>query len=101
MALYVHVKAIHRGVKLQCDVEGCDKSFDLNGELNLHKKQKHEKYHCNQCDFQASSSGYLNIHVKKDHEGIRYKCEECGKLLTCQKTLRLHTQRRHFKLDKI
>ena len=92
-ALSVHVKSIHKGMRLQCDEEGCNKSFDQNGQLNYHKKVNHTKYSCDQCDFQATTPGYLSTHVKRDHEGIRYNCEVCGKLYTDPKNLRKHTIR--------
>ena len=35
------------------------------------------KYLCDQCDSIFNTQGNLNKHKKHKHEGIRYKCYQC------------------------
>ena len=35
------------------------------------------KYLCDQCDSIFTTQGNLNKHKKSKHEGIRYNCDQC------------------------
>lgn len=69
--------------KCQCDIEGCDASFDFPSDLKSHKSVKHDIdviwYHCDQCSDKFKLKGNLKRHLAFVHEiGVKwYHCEIC------------------------
>ena len=51
----------------------------LAGTLYTHIKGAHEglKYHCNDCDYEATQRGTLTTHIKAVHEGLKDLCSDC------------------------
>ena len=49
------------------------------GSLYTHIKGAHEglKYHCNDCDYEATQRGTLTTHIKAVHEGLKDLCNDC------------------------
>ena len=57
----------HREGYKMCDQ--CGKQFEEAGQLNDHKKSKHEQciYACNKCDLQTFSYSWYREHVQYGH----------------------------------
>jgi uncharacterized Zn-finger protein len=74
--------SVHSKVKLiQCDVEGCDKSYKQFASMWQHKKAVHEgvKYECDECGRRFGVKSHMMRHNKNVHlEEKDYKCAKCG-----------------------
>ncbi|KAI0378815.1 hypothetical protein F5Y04DRAFT_261104 [Hypomontagnella monticulosa] len=62
-----------------CDT--CGKSFNAQGNLNMHNR-RHDKNHCcKQCDWRFSEARDLRRHVQSVHQQHWEHCSQCGKTL--------------------
>ena len=77
-----HIRRIHSGKKIPCEV--CGKEFNRRENCNLHYLRKHKETHkgekrfcCSQCDKQCESRKALQHHVL-EHGGEFYCCPHCN-----------------------
>ena len=54
-----------------------------------------KKFHCDLCDYAASTKVVLKFHRESKHDGIRYPCSECEFSGSDKSSLRRHTKRKH------
>ena len=92
--LATHKKSVHEGQKIKCEYENCDKEFNSQASYKVHVNKIHlnlKPYHnCPQCDFKSIDKTYLKLHIERKHEGIRFECNECGKMLSSKQRLENH-----------
>jgi DNA-directed RNA polymerase subunit RPC12/RpoP len=85
----------------QCDVEGCGKSYIRSFQLLLHKKAVHEgvKYECDECGRRFNNKSSMLRHIKVVHlEEKNYKCAKCGVLFAIKGNLTNHIKTVHDKI---
>ena len=83
--------------KYPCTYEGCKRTFNYSSSRRLHIRRAHtgeRPFKCPNCDKSFHDSGALKAHVLI-HEGVKFKCDICGKLLAARKTLKRHIKRVH------
>ena len=75
----------------------CGKVFSQRCNMLTHYKSVHEgiKYHCNKCDYQATTQGDLQQHIQSKHEGIKYPCNQCDYHATQRVDLQTHIAAKH------
>ena len=79
----------------------CEDKFSRVFALRKHMKsehpsENHEKRHqCQQCDYRALSRCTLVKHVQSKHEGVKHKCEICGRNFTQTSHLKVHQRNKH------
>jgi DNA-directed RNA polymerase subunit RPC12/RpoP len=94
--------SVHSKVKLiQCDVEGCDKSYKDRSSMWQHKRAAHEsvKYECEECGRRFNTKGSMMRHNKIVHlEDKDYKCSKCGVQFSLNSHLTIHMKTVHDKV---
>jgi uncharacterized Zn-finger protein len=93
-----HINTVHRGIhKFKCDQ--CENSFTASRSLARHIQSVHSKirFVCTfqGCDNSYSRQGDLNNHIKSFHEGQEHRCDQCGKVLSAERSLKKHIQTIH------
>ena len=91
----VHVKAVHQGIKYDCDQ--CDFQSGYKNFLRIHIKKVHELYRhkCNLCDELFTNSVNLRNHIRFVHEGLHYICQICNRPHTHKRGLDRHLVNHH------
>jgi predicted RNA-binding Zn-ribbon protein involved in translation (DUF1610 family) len=81
--------------QFKCDL--CDKEYKHRGNLDEHKKAKHEgiRYICDQCGYKSAKQSNLTAHKKAKHEGLMYYCGYCDYKVQYQDSLNRHKQAKH------
>lgn len=90
-----HIAVVHKACH-ECDL--CNKKFNNNYNLNLHKEIIHsETKHKILCTFEGCDRSYarkssLMTHIRSAHNGEQHKCtqEGCDKVFSYKKSLILH-----------
>ena len=85
--------------KYKCTYEGCTRSFNYSSSRRLHIRRAHtgeRPFKCLTCGKAFHDSGALKAHTLI-HDGVKFKCDICGKLLGARKTLKRHIKRVHEK----
>ena len=98
--LWVHEKASHAGLILNCDqCEFMSPSLKLmrGHRLRVHGPTGME-YSCENCTYQSISQANLAEHVQVKHEGKRYQCSLCDYKSLFKKLLTKHIQLKHENL---
>jgi uncharacterized C2H2 Zn-finger protein len=99
--LAIH-SSVHSKVKLiQCDVEGCDKSYKTVTSMLQHKRSAHGvvKYECDECGRRFNEKGSMMRHNKNVHlEEKHYKCAKCGVQFSQNSDLTQHIKTVHDKV---
>ena len=69
----------------------------LKREVWLNTKGQYErfKYHCGNCDYQATTKGSLAEHQRVVHEGVKYPCGKCGQRFSHNGSLIKHQKSVH------
>ena len=81
-SLRIHVRDRHEYVLQKC--ESCDKRFKNLFALKKHVARIHEKsltksFECNVCGTKFTDKGNLFGHIRNVHNGIKSKCNLCGR----------------------
>jgi KRAB domain-containing zinc finger protein len=93
-----HIDIVHRGIhKFKCD--HCERSFTQSSGLAKHIQSVHNKI-CFVCSVDGCDKSYtrkqrLTNHIKSFHEGQEHRCDQCGKVLSAERSLKLHIQTVH------
>ncbi|XP_035780598.1 transcription factor grauzone-like [Anopheles albimanus] len=77
--------------------EQCQKNYKTRFSLQHHQKfchgeAKEKLFQCDKCHNSFAKSYQLKIHLKRH---IQAPCELCGKVLSCEQTLRVHVRHMH------
>ena len=64
-----HIRAIHEGIKFECDYEGCN--------------------------YKCAARNMLKYHAQFKHEGIYYPCDMCGNRYMEPRALKNHVKNKH------
>ena len=75
----------------------CERSFQTEQGLNLHKKRIHEgDYKCKECEKKFRTDQEIKIHMKRVHEGeSKFRCERCKKGFQMEHEFKVHMDRLH------
>ena len=94
-SLLTHINSVHKGHKLSCPQ--CEYKATQKGNLQTHIKSVHdgEKFPCPQCEYKATYKVSLQIHVKSVHEGQKFPCTNCGSAFTDKGNLQRHIKSVH------
>jgi len=93
-SLNKHIKFIHEGVKLKCELCSYESTKPYN--LKIHRQRMHEeKVICDRCEKEFSNVYSLNKHIKFIHEGIKSKCDLCDYESAKPYDMKIHKQRIH------
>ena len=90
------------GVKMyKCELEFCDKFFDLKRSMKSHVKNSHQGKSCKVCGKVFPSSLFLKSHIKAQHpEKVKVSkfvlCSDCGENVSKQ-TMTIHMLYKHKK----
>ena len=81
--LFVQLQCEETLQKLECNIDGCNKSFTMKQNLEIHKNIKHvwsEAFKCSLCEASFCYKSALNKHVKGVHPKSNIKCydKKCG-----------------------
>ena len=92
-------KIVHRkNPSHQCMKANCGKWFMQKWDLTLHlQKHKGVRHNCNHegCSFYANTKKQLNEHHKKHSDDHRHICTQCGKGFKYHSGLKRHRDRDH------
>ncbi|XP_050101601.1 transcription factor grauzone-like [Anopheles aquasalis] len=77
--------------------EQCQKNYKSRSTLQHHQQlchgeAKEKLFQCDKCHNSYSKSYQLKMHMKRH---IQAPCELCGKVLSCQQSLRVHVRHMH------
>uniref|UniRef100_A0A182MS63 Protein krueppel n=1 Tax=Anopheles culicifacies TaxID=139723 RepID=A0A182MS63_9DIPT len=93
-SLRTHMDVMHPYIErppqtYSCDQ--CDRAFDDCRKLGKHRR-KHKFQQCPVCKKQLLKQN-INTHILA-HQGV-FRCDECGRSLSCQKSLKRHRETLH------
>lgn len=106
-----HCNFEHKGLSLQCDFEGCGKTFDCLSRLKHHRKAGHVEYKCDEqeCNFVCYRWSALRKHKADAHSASKAKSRgrksrtacpyvDCGRSYVDKRNLDAHIDAIHKKL---
>ena len=100
-SLKIHIKDVHKATMEKCPIEGCEKSFKLKRQLNIHMTAKHSKgssrcYLCPYCPYTTHYATSMTIHINASHEKVKeLKCEKCDFTTFYPFNLKNHVAKQH------
>ena len=99
-----HKKHVHSDARpFQCSIDGCDKSFKINGKLTRHLKQVHgpKQHQCLICLKSFTANRSLKQHIASVHDEIRHQCTKCTKSYSQRGHLQQHIKKEHSQIIEI
>uniref|UniRef100_A0A2A4JS95 Protein krueppel n=1 Tax=Heliothis virescens TaxID=7102 RepID=A0A2A4JS95_HELVI len=89
--LELHMTSHTKDYAFPCDL--CDKKFNTNQRMILHKRQVHDKeksHLCQLCSKSFFKKYHLQIHLRSHSKEKPYSCPECGKCFSTTTILKSH-----------
>ena len=74
-----------------------DLSSQLKLEMIQRRQLKNKVFDCDLCDYKTRSPGELNDHKKIRHDGFKLECEKCNFSTTQKSSLSVHIKAIHEK----
>ena len=102
-----HVNMIHRGMKVHCDVEGCEYRGWHRSDVTqhwdrVHRSEGEKTVACDQCTYKGASLRLLKSHLRDIHIKTKkmWPCLQCGKTLRSAYNLKQHVKYLHAKFPR-
>ena len=93
-----HIRTVHHGIVLKCDVRDCLFTGSAKEQMSAHMRSAHdmEKLKCTQCDATFNHASTLSKHVKQVHgPSALVACGTCNMTFASNTLLGEHSKSAH------